>query len=102
MATESTKETSAAVALFQKAHNRMVTLQRLDEQVQQLLDQRRKLQDELREVQGLINHEFNKVIKAADEAGAKLVLQMGEAVTGSANGNGRSRLHVDEEAEANS
>jgi len=55
--------TSTAVALFQKAHGRMTTLQRIDDQINALLDQRRKLQDELRAVQTLINEEFDRVVR---------------------------------------
>jgi hypothetical protein len=55
--------TSTAVALFQKAHGRMTTLQRIDDQIHALLDQRRKLQDELRAVQTLINEEFDRVVR---------------------------------------
>src|SRR5438309_956093 len=60
--------TSPTVALFQKAHAKMVTLQRVDEQLQSLLEQRRKLQDELRGVQALINEEFERVMRDAEEA----------------------------------
>jgi hypothetical protein len=55
--------TSTAVALFQKAHGRMTTLQRIDDQIYALLDQRRKLQEELRAVQTLINEEFDRVVR---------------------------------------
>jgi DNA repair ATPase RecN len=70
--------TSPTAALFQKAHAKLVTLQRIDEQLHSILDQRRKLQDELREVQGQINDEFDRVIRDAQEAPARLVAQFGE------------------------
>lgn len=54
---------SPAVSLFQKAHGRMTTLQRIDEQLAALLDQRRKIQEELRQIQQLINDEFERVQK---------------------------------------
>ena len=54
---------SAAVALFQKAHAKIVTLQRVDEQFQSLVDQRRKLQEEIRAVQAQINEEFERVLR---------------------------------------
>src|SRR5690348_16470308 len=60
----STQSGSTAVALFQKAHGRLNTLQRIDDQVSALLDQRRKIQDELRAVQALINEEFDRVVKS--------------------------------------
>ena len=40
-------QVSPAVSLFQKAHGRMTTVQRIDEQVAALLEQRRKIQEEL-------------------------------------------------------
>ena len=42
---------SPAIPLFQKAHSRMVTLQRVDEQLATLLEQRKRIIDELRMVQ---------------------------------------------------
>jgi predicted nucleic acid-binding Zn-ribbon protein len=54
---------SPTVVLFQKAHAKMVTIQRIDEQLQNLVEQRRKLQDELRGVQALINEEFDRVMQ---------------------------------------
>ena len=56
-------QVSPAVSLFQKAHGRMTTLQRIDEQLNALLDQRRKIQEELRTIQQLINEEFDRVTK---------------------------------------
>ena len=90
MATEtSARETSPVVAMFQKAHGRMVMLQRLDEQLTGLLDQRRKIQDELRQVQYQINDEFDRVMKQADEAPAKLLSQIADT----AHANGESTAH---------
>jgi hypothetical protein len=56
-------QVSPAVSLFQKAHGRMTTLQRIDEQVNALTDQRRKIQEELRTIQQLINEEFDRVTR---------------------------------------
>jgi len=56
-------QVSPAVSLFQKAHGRMTTLQRIDEQVTALLEQRRKIQEELRTIQQLINEEFDRVTR---------------------------------------
>ena len=59
---------AATVALFQKAHAKMVTLQRIDDQLQSLADQRKKLQEELRGIQVQINDEFDRLLPlAADE-----------------------------------
>ena len=56
-------QVSPAVSLFQKAHGRMTTVQRIDEQVAALMDQRRKIQEELRTIQQLINEEFDRVTR---------------------------------------
>jgi hypothetical protein len=56
-----------AVALFQKAHAKIVTLQRVDEQLLGLTDQRRKLLDEIRAVQSQINDEFDRVLRDAQD-----------------------------------
>lgn len=83
MATESAiantpASTSPTVALFQKAHAKMITLQRVDEQLGGLLEQRRKLQDELRGVQALINEEFDRVMQDAQDAPARMLAQFGD------------------------
>jgi DNA repair ATPase RecN len=67
-ATVAQSSSSPTAALFQKAHAKLVTLGRIDEQLNSILDQRRKLQDELREVQGQINGEFDRVIRDAQES----------------------------------
>jgi hypothetical protein len=77
-----------AAALFQKAHTKMVTLQRLDEQLASMLEQRQKLQDELRCVQLQINEEFERVMHAAREGGERFMSQYAEAAHSA--GNGRS------------
>ncbi len=64
---------SPCVALFQKAHQKLVTLQRLDEQLTSLLTQRRKLQDDLKEVQEQINEEFERVMQVADQTPARIL-----------------------------
>ena len=87
------QNTSTAVALFQKAHGRMTTLQRIDEQVSALLDQRRKIRDELRAVQTLINEEFDRVVKSDGDAPPPG--RMLTHITESARDNGRS--HAREE-----
>lgn len=97
-----TTQSSPVIALFQKAHGRIVMLQRVDEQLGGLLEQRRKIQDELRYVQAQINDEFERVMKQADEAPAKLLSQIAEHARG-ANGDvaaAASRLDIDEEAVA--
>ncbi len=73
MANDQSNRENPAVALFQKAHQKMVTLQRLDEQVAAILDQRKKLQEELRDVQSQINEEFERVMAASEQAPARLL-----------------------------
>jgi hypothetical protein len=69
MSTESTPGDAAPyVQLFQKAHQKIVTLERLDEQLQQILSKRQELQDELRNIQAQINEEFDQRINLAEEA----------------------------------
>ena len=78
--------TSPTASLFQKAHTKMVTLQRLDEQLTGLLEQRKKLQDELRGVQALINEEFDRVVIEAQEAPARMVAQFNDPAKARRNG----------------
>ena len=78
------------VQLFQKAHQKIVMMERLDEQIEQILAKRQELQDELKEVQTLINIELEQRIKASGEAPAKLLGAIaGAAATGRNSGNGR-------------
>src|ERR1700709_2645192 len=63
MSTDQTPGDAAPyVQLFQKAHQKIVTLERLDEQLQQILSKRNELQDELRSIQAQINEEFDQRI----------------------------------------
>lgn len=62
--TAASKESSPSVQLFQRAHQKMVMLQRVEDQIQQLLGQRRSIQDELRGIQVQINEEFDKLLRA--------------------------------------
>ena len=92
MSNESTPATAAApaqaappsptVALFQKAHAKIVTLQRVEEQLNNLLDQRKRLQDELRDVQTQINDEINRVVQQAEDTSAKVQTAFTESPTG--------------------
>jgi carbamate kinase len=90
------QSTSTAVALFQKAHGRMTTLQRIDEQIAALVDQRRKIQDELRAVQTLINEEFDRVVRTNGDAPQnKMLTQIAEAARENSNGH-RPRVEIAE------
>ncbi len=70
---------SPTVALFQKAHTKMVAMQRIEEQFNALQVQRRKLQDELRSIQGEINAEFDRLIDSGDSH-PKVQLQISEEI----------------------
>lgn len=79
---------SPAVSLFQKAHGRMTTLQRIDEQLNALLDQRRKIQEELRTIQQLINEEFDRVTKQSAGMPNRVLSRIAESARDtSGNGN---------------
>src|SRR6476620_7864894 len=77
-----TASNSPAVGLFQKAHGKMVMLQRLDAQLASLLEQRRKIQDELSSVQASINDEFDRVMRAAEETPARILSEIAEGASG--------------------
>jgi hypothetical protein len=72
MSQESNSHTSAAVQLFQDAHQKMVMLKRVDEQMAQLLQRRRGLMDELRQVQSQINHEFQRLFDVPEDLPERL------------------------------
>lgn len=58
------KDSPQSVQLFQRAHQKMIMLQRVEDQLQQLLNQRRSVQDELRGIQAQINDEFDRLLRA--------------------------------------
>jgi predicted nucleic acid-binding Zn-ribbon protein len=76
---------SPAVPLFQRAHARMVTLARVDEQLASLLQQRSRIQEELRAVQAQINEEFERITHMDEEAPAKILSQISEIARGNQN-----------------
>jgi hypothetical protein len=68
MSSENTPgDVSPTVQLFQRAHQKMTQLGRIDEQVGQLLARRRALQDELRAVQAEINEEFDRQLRPVED-----------------------------------
>jgi hypothetical protein len=73
-----TEASSPAVALFQKVHGKMVMLQRLDAQLGGLLEQRRKVQQEIQQLQGHINEEIDRQLRQADELPAKILTEIAE------------------------
>ena len=78
MSSENTGDVSPTVALFQRAHQKMTQLGRIDEQLNQLLSRRRALQDDLRAVQSEINEEFDRQLRPIEEP------------AGATNGNGKA------------
>lgn len=65
-------DVSPTVQLFQRAHQKMTQLGRIDEQIGQLMARRRGLQEELRAVQVEINEEFDRQLRAVEEAPVKM------------------------------
>jgi predicted nucleic acid-binding Zn-ribbon protein len=66
------QDVSPTVSMFQKAHAALVTLQRIDEQIAQLADRRRKVQGELREAQSQLNEEIDRAAAMPEEASMKI------------------------------
>ena len=57
------RESTRFVAMFQKAHSHIAALQRVDEQIAVLMEQRRKAAEDLRAIQTQINSEFQRVLE---------------------------------------
>jgi hypothetical protein len=79
---------SPTVTLFQKAHAKLSTLQRIDDQFANLIEQRRRLQEEIRSLQAQINDEFDRVMDEDQETPARALAQIAEG--------GKSRMRVAE------
>jgi hypothetical protein len=60
------------VQLFQKAHQKIVMLERLDEQMVQMIAKRQELQDELKAIQSQLNQEFDTRLKVPAGAGNEM------------------------------
>ena len=65
-------DASPTVALFQKAHASLVQLQRLDDQIAQLAEKRRKIQADLRDAQSMLNEEIDRAATPAEESAMKI------------------------------
>jgi hypothetical protein len=77
MSTEQpTGDSAPYVQLFQKAHQKIVMLERLEEQFQQIITKRQELQDELRSIQSQLNEEFESRIKAPAEPSMRPVVSI--------------------------
>jgi hypothetical protein len=57
------RESTRFVAMFQRAHSHIAALQRVDEQIAVLMEQRRKTAEDLRTIQTQINSEFRRVLE---------------------------------------
>lgn len=82
------REMTSMVALFQRAHNKIVSLQRLDDQIASLVAQHERLQEEVRGVQAEINEEFEKALRynqAPEKLPAGLVAAARERALGNAS-----------------
>lgn len=66
-------------SIFQKAYARAVALQRMDEQIGALLEQRQRLENEFRDAQSEVNAECDRMLKSASIAPAKILAQLAEA-----------------------
>jgi hypothetical protein len=75
---------AAYVQLFQKAHQKIVTLDRLDEQLVQLFAKRQEAIDELRAIQAQIGQELETRVASRDESSGKVFA----AVSAIQNGDG--------------
>jgi hypothetical protein len=66
-------------SIFQKAYARAVALQRMDEQIAQLLEQRQRLENDFRDAQMEVNSECERMLKSASIAPAKILAQMAQS-----------------------
>ena len=66
-------------SIFQKAYARAVALQRMDEQIGALLEQRQRLENEFRDAQSEVNAECERMLKSASIAPAKILAQLAES-----------------------
>jgi len=81
MSSESVAPQQAAnlASIFQKAYARAVALQRMDEQIAAMLEQRQKLESEFRDAQGEVNAECERMLNSASIAPAKILAQMAQS-----------------------
>ncbi|HVT88067.1 MAG TPA: hypothetical protein VHD56_04380 [Tepidisphaeraceae bacterium] len=67
---QSPADAAPYVQLFQKAHQKIVMLERLDEQMVQMIAKRQELQDELKSIQSQLNEEFDTRLRAVSATAA--------------------------------
>ena len=63
-------------SIFQKVYARAVALQRMDEQIAAMLEQRQKLEAEFRDAQSEVNAECERMLNSASIAPAKMLAQI--------------------------
>jgi hypothetical protein len=66
-------------AIFQKAYAQAVMIQGIDEQIDQMIEQRERLELEIHQIQSQINGEFERMLTAAKDARLKLRAQIAQA-----------------------
>lgn len=69
------RDSTRFVAMFQKAHSHLAALQRVDDQIAALYEQRRKAIEDLRAVQAMINSEFARVLEMGRGLPADMLAQ---------------------------
>jgi hypothetical protein len=94
------------VQLFQKAHQKIVLLERLEEQLSQMIAKRQDLQEELRIVQRHINEELEMRINVNGESPARILNNVAGSAAARTNGtadkNATSQVVIDRFASAQS
>ena len=88
------------VQLFQKAHQKIVLLERLEEQLAQLIAKRQDLQEELRLVQRNINEELETRINLNGESPARILNNVAGAAGAVPNGPARPAIPMAQVAAA--
>src|ERR1044072_3747102 len=94
--TAASQVSSQAASLFQKAHGKIVMLQRLDAQLASLLEQRKRLQEDLASVPAPINQEFDRLMHQADETPNRILAEIAESGRRTVGMGEQGRLEVAE------
>lgn len=67
------ESTTPAIKLFQSAHGKLVTLQRINDQLSSILAQRQRVQDELRMIKQQIDDVFERELRQESPIAARSV-----------------------------
>src|SRR5437588_3071080 len=78
---QSSRESSPFAQAVQRVENCLAAMQKINEQIAGLAEQRRKVQDELRGIQCQMNEEFDRILKPAraPSAAPGKVVEIGRA-----------------------